>query len=309
MKFNNKILGLIFIGLVALYFGHKILNKPKVRSFKDILVMVDTSAVDKIVFYPKGDTPKITLTKNGNSWTADDGETKITATSNSVNTILGPSTEIKTLQLISKNETKWAEYEVDDNSGKKVELYNGSQLLSAFYVGRFNFNQNTRSAKTYMRLANENDIYVVDGFLSMSYEKQFDDFRNKKLINNLDVNDVLKIKVQTDSENLSFEKDINGYWVDSANNALDSLKMSNTVRTLINLRGNEVINDYQPNQNDRLVQLTMVSDSKVEQSISIYKYGETDFACNSTSNKNVFFKSDKNGLYKTAYLDLLALVE
>ena len=306
MKFNNKILGLLFIGLMAMFLVSKILNKPQVKSFKDVLVNIDTSAVDKIVFYPKGTAAKITIERNGGFWEADDGSLKITATSSSVNALLSPTTNIKALQLISKNESKWSEYEVDDNSGKKIELYTGNKLLSGFYVGRFNFNQNTRSAKTYMRLADENDIYVVDGFLSMSYEKQFNDFRNKRLVNDLSIDDLSTVKLISDDIKITIEKDLSNHWVDENNKMLDSLKTTRAVQGLVNLMGNEII-DFKPNASNRIARLILISGEKSEQVIDIYKKDESDFVLTSSGNKNVYFRSDSTGIFKTAYLDILNL--
>jgi hypothetical protein len=306
MKFNNKILGLVFIGLLAMFLVSKILNKPKVKSFKDVLVNIDTSAVDKIVFYPKGTAEKITILRNGSFWEADNGSLKTTATSSSVNALLSPTTNIKALQLISKNESKWAEYEVDDISGKKIELYNGNKLLSGFYVGRFNFNQNTRSAKSYMRLADENDIYVVDGFLSMSYEKQFNDFRNKRLVNNLSIDEISTLKLISADKRITIEKDLDNHWIDENNNMLDSLKATRAVQGLVNLMGNDII-DYKPNASNKLAQLTLISRENSEQIIDIYKKDEKEFVLASSSNKDVYFGSDSTGIFKTAYLDILNL--
>lgn len=303
MKFNNKLLGLVFVGLLVLYFGQKILNKPTVRSFKDVLVKVDTSLVNKIIFHPKGNSSRITMQKNGNGWTADNGEYQISATSNSVNSLLMPSTEIKTLQLISKNESKWAEYEVDDDAGKKVELYNGNQLLCAFYVGRFSFNQNTRSAKTYIRLADENDIYVVDGFLSMSYDKQFDDFRNKKLVNGLQLDDISQVRIEANDFNFSISKDINNHWIDTNEGEVDSLKAINAIRSVVNLRGNEILSGFNASQNEQIRLLLESNSGKPGEQISIYQNPAGGFAVKSSSNDDVFFKSDSTGIYKTAYLD------
>ncbi|MBT8233580.1 MAG: DUF4340 domain-containing protein [Saprospiraceae bacterium] len=306
MKFNNKILGIIFIGLLALYFIKKVVSKPEVRSFKEVLVSVDTASVNKLIYYPKGGSPVITLQRNGSNWTANNGTKTVDAVSGIIQSMLAPTTEIKPLQLISKSKEKWADYEVDDASGKKVELYNGDKLLSSFYVGRFNFNQNTKTAKTYMRLSGEDDIYIIDGFLSMTYEKQFDDFRNKNLFNGLNSENITGLKISGDV-NIGLGKDISGQWIDDEGLTKDSLSVARYIQSLSNARGSEIIDDYSPH-NNLISQINISTKDNINnQNIDIYKEGDNSFIMKSSSN-DVFFKTDSSGIFKSLYLDLKELL-
>lgn len=306
MKFNNKILGIIFIGLLALYFIKKVVSKPEVRSFKEVLVSVDTASVNKLIYYPKGGSPVISLQRNGSNWTANNGTKTVDAVSGIIQSMLAPTTEIKPLQLISKSKEKWADYEVDDASGKKVELYNGDKLLSSFYVGRFNFNQNTKTAKTYMRLSGEDDIYIIDGFLSMTYEKQFDDFRNKNLFNGLNSENITGLKISGDV-NIGLGKDISGQWIDDEGLTKDSLSVARYIQSLSNARGSEIIDDYSPH-NNLISQINISTKDNINnQNIDIYKEGDNSFIMKSSSN-DVFFKTDSSGIFKSLYLDLKELL-
>lgn len=309
MKFNNKILGIVFLGLISLYFFQKTYNKPSERSFKEVLVEVDTASINKIIFFPKGDVGKIVLTKNAGRWQADNGIKNVNATPSSIQAFLAPVTKIKAEQLISKNASKWVDYEVDDVNGKKIELYNGDKVLSSFYVGRFNFNQNTRSAKSYMRLANENDIYVVDGFLSMTYEKQFDDFRNKKLVNNILAAKVSSLSVQSQESDFKIEKDMSNNWIGPNDASLDSIAVMNVVNAFINMTGNEIDDNFIRDETKHLAKISLNSDKDEVQVIDIYNKGDNEFILVGSSNNEVFFESDSTGLFKKAYLEIKDLVD
>lgn len=301
MKFNNKILTIVFAGLLALLLFQKFVRKPEVRSFKNELVSIDTSSIDKILFKPKGENTSIELKRANGAWQATSNGTAFNATGSSVASLLAPATNIKALQLVAKSQEKWSEYEVDDVNGKKIELYSGNSLQASFYVGRFNFNQNTRSAKTYVRLNDDEDIYVVDGFLSMTYEKKLDDFRNKKLVNGMSTSNISKIEVSSPDYNGYIEKDLNNNWINKGNVTIDSSSVANYLNKIVNLTGNEIVlkNDA---ENYALIKIEGGSQS---QTISIFKTEDNRFFINSSTNSDVFFKSDSTSLFKSAYLDFI----
>ncbi len=310
MKFNNKILALIFFGLVGLYLGKKTVSKPEVRSFRATLVEIDTAIVDRMHLYPEGSNGSpIELLKSGSTWTVSKDNMTHPATSAAVSNMMRILTEIKTKRLISKSKEHWADYELDENTAKRLEVYSGEQKVDAFLIGRFNFDQTTRSATTYMRKVDEIDIYSVDGFLSMSLDKKVDDFRDKQLFRSFDKENIDKIEYTSAGHNKSISRDLENNWRDEANRLVDSTSVSQYLAKLSAMNGKELVDDYIETPEAHLCDLTFVSDKQVTNNIKCYaESGDfSSFLLFSTLNPQCHFRSDSSGIYNSiieAFLEL-----
>ena len=300
MKFNNKVLGLIFLALLLLYLFKKFVSKPEVRSFKAYLVQVDTSAVDKIIINPKGNTQEVTLNKTGGIWKASAAGKEYIAEKSIVNSLLTSMLEIKPKRLISKDAAKWTEYELDDQSGTKLQVYSKGQLQESFVVGRFNFDQQARTATTYMRSSEEEDIYSVDGFLAMTFNKDIDAFRNKQLFQGVDTESISKIRLKEATQTTEINKGIDSKWVHSDGRRIDSTQISSYLNALKNMIGSE----FSPLESieDKASSTVLTFETDKQLTIRIDAVGnsakEGTFLLESSLNPGSVFISDSTGLFK-----------
>ena len=153
------------------------------RSFKTDLIQIDTASVTTINLYPKSDEQKeITLSKENGIWVAMQGTVTTKANQSAVHSLLSNLQLIKTKRVAAKKPDKWKDYEVEETNGSRVKVYAGSQLLEDFIVGRFSFNQQTRSGLSFVRLTNADEVYAVDGFLSMTMSQGFNSYRIKDFL-------------------------------------------------------------------------------------------------------------------------------
>ena len=308
MKFNNKILGIIFIALLAIVFIKKMADKPEVRSFRDVLVAVDTALVDKIIL-TKGTENRVELQKQSGKWTVSSNGKSFDATTAAVNGVLSGLVNIKPQQLISKSKEKWPEYELDEATGKKVEVYAGGKLLDSFYAGRFNFNQNTRSAKTYFRKAAEDDVYSVDGLLSMTFDKKVDDFRNKKLFQGISKESVkgIALESKTGNQQINFT---NGQWLDQTSTPLDSSKVENYISRLLNSNGSQIDDNFSVSPDKLESKINLLSETNTSlATVEIYNEPEAEkpFVFQSSLNQAAIFRSDSTGLFQSVYTNFMDL--
>jgi len=296
MKFNNKILGAIFLALLLLYIFKKFISKPEVRSFKEFIVQVDTSMVDKIDIYHKGNSePSL-----GSSYKAE---------SDQINALLGGMTGIKPKQLISKDPQKLKDYELEDDTGVKLEVFGKGKKLESFIIGRFNFDQQARTATSYLRSTDENDIYSADGFLSMSFNKKLDDFRNKKLFKNLSVDNINKIVLQDGSMTYEISKDLDNNWLNSSGSAVDSLKAQSYLNSLPNMSGSEFSSLHTIEDSTPLSTLTFITDKQLTIAVKTVVDSEKEgsFLLASSLNPGSVFRSDTVGLYNRLISDFRSL--
>ena len=101
------------------------------------------------------------------------------ADSNSVRNLIKTFKLIKPQRIAASDKSKWKEYSTDDSLGTRVKFYTGEDLLADVIVGRFSYNNTTRSGISYLRLYNEEGIYATDGFIPMEVNQPFNQWRNK----------------------------------------------------------------------------------------------------------------------------------
>lgn len=292
---NNKTLGLIFFVLLGLLIAKKTILKPTSRSFKQELTSFDSAAVDKVTIQIEG-SPQTTLTKNGEQWEATNGVLTIPAKEGSVASLLSELSSIKTKQLVSRSAEKWTEYEVDEAKGKRIDLYAGGKKLVGLNIGRFNFNQQTRSGVSYARLSDEDDIYAIDGFLSMSAAKDFNSFRNNQLLS-LDPSQLESISLESEGAVKTLSKAIDGGWLKNQA-TIDSTAVAKYIAGLNTLNGSKY-NDRFSEAGATALKTLRVGDATV----TAYPNPTGGFVMKSSQN-DAYFDTDSTGIFKKAFLDL-----
>ncbi len=180
---SNKTLGIIFVLLLAVTVIVFITNTgKKERTFRKDLVKIDTAKVTEILIYPKSQKGKeIKLSKEKEGWKVllDNGR-KAPVPANKIKGIFTQLLSVKPNRLVARSKDKWSAYEVDSSATRVVIMEDGNKKLD-LVIGRFNFKQ-PRSMTTFVRLNNDTDVYEVDGFLSMSFNRSVNDFRDNTVI-------------------------------------------------------------------------------------------------------------------------------
>jgi len=245
---NNKILGLIFGVLLAAVILILFLEGGKEeRTFREILVDLDTTAVTEILIYPKSQEHKeVKLFKEAEDWKVNlpsGGSAKVS--DQKIQDVLTQLLAIKPNRLAARDESKWNELQVD-STGSRVKVIEGSKLVLDIVIGRFSFKQ-PRSMNTFVRLYNDKDVYEVEGFLDMTFNQGANIFRDGTIIKS-DFNNwqQLQFSYQADSS-FQLTKSNNIWLIDGS--IADSAKTVNYLRRLANLSNNTFIDDKKIDKN------------------------------------------------------------
>ena len=243
---NNKLLGLIFGALLLLFLGSKFFSGNKNRSFDPTSIQVDRDKITKLEVKQK-DQPAYTLEKVGERWIGKKGNIEVTPSMQTIEGTLDLLGSLKMLRVATKDPAKWASYEVDEATAKSsIKVFAGSELLKEYVVGGFKFDQQARTAKSYIRLAGGDEVFVLDGFSSMSLGQGFDAYRNKKMVE-VDAAAINKITWNAAELNQSIEKTMAG-WQGSNGELMDSTKVQNLLSGLSNLNASGFNDGYTPAQ-------------------------------------------------------------
>jgi len=296
---NNKILGIIFgLLLLAGIFLFLFDGGKSERTFRDVLVNIDTSAVTEILIYPKSQNHKeVKLYKDNDEWRVtlpSGGNAKVA--NQRISDLFTQLEAIKPKRLAARDESKWSELQVD-STGSRVKVFQGSKLSLDLVIGRFSFQQ-PRTMNTFVRLYNDKDVYEVDGFLDMTFNQGANIFRDGTVIKS-DQNSWQQIQ-------FTYPADSSFQLVKSGNNWLlngkvtDSLKTANYLNRLANLSNNNFVNDVKidPASTPTFSINITTTDLKF---IEIKGYQDsTSFLIHSSQNPEAWF--DGSSLSKTIFV-------
>ncbi len=298
-KINNKALALLFAALLVVVILFVVLDGGKnERTFRQVLVDIDTSAVTEILIYPKSQNhQEVKLFKAEDGWkvTLASGKTASIADKR-ISDLYMQLLAILPKRLAARDEAKWNEFQVD-STGSRVKVIEGSNVTLDLIIGRFSFQQ-PRTMNTFVRLYNDTDVYEVDGFLDMTFNQGANSFRDGTIIN-ADFNNWTKLQFNYPSDS-SFQLIKTGSdWLVNGIKA-DSSKTVNYLRRLSKLSNSSFIDDFNPENYLNPTYSLNISTADL-QFIEIKGFVNPDqYVINSTENTEAFF--DGNSVGKTIFV-------
>ena len=296
---NNKILALIFGILLLLAVLLFLFEGGKdERTFREVLVDIDSTAVSEILIYPKSQEHKeVKLFKEGENWQVtlpSGGNAKVS--NQKIREVITQLLAIKPNRLAARDESKWNELQVD-STGSRVKVYEGSRLALDIVLGRFSFKQ-PRSMNTFVRLYNDKDVYEVDGFLDMTFNQGANVFRDGTIIKS-DFNNWQQLQFTYPADS-SFQLTKSGNnWLINGSNA-DSAKTVNYLRRLASLSNNSFVDDITIDPNSKPAYSLDITTADL-QFIEVKGFQDsTSFTIHSSQNPEAWF--DGSNLSKTIFV-------
>jgi hypothetical protein len=263
-KASNNLLGLVFVVLllvvVILFFFDSGKNE---RTFREVLVDIDTSAVTQILIFSKANNYKpIKVFKQDDKWlvelkngkSASVTEQKITQTLTELSSIIPK-------RLAARDKEKWGEFQVD-STGTRVQVFEGDNHSLDIVIGRFNYQQQLQSVSTYVRLHKDADVYEVDGFLALTFNKDADAFRDGTMIK-ADSNIWTQLQFDYPADSSFTLNKINSRWYVN-DIETDSAKTAEYLRKLSNLTQNSFADDVVIQTGQKSTYKLTISNDKLE---------------------------------------------
>jgi hypothetical protein len=190
-KLNNKTLLIIFAVLALLAVIVMIYDNHKgERTFKSELFKVDSAAVTSITIYPKGKGGEmLKLSKAGNGWEIVSGKKRFPADSGVVRNILQSLAHVAPERVAGTDQSVWKTFEITDSASARVVVEQGNKITADFRTGKLSFSQDRNgqynggnrnmSVKSHIRVAGDDRVYVVDGWLSVMFSDNPSQYRNR----------------------------------------------------------------------------------------------------------------------------------
>ena len=299
LKISNKILAFLFAALLIIVVLFFLLDSGKnERTFRQVLVDIDTSSVTEILIYPKSlNHREVKLFRSDDTWkvTLPSGKDANVADKR-ISDIFTQLLAIQPKRLAARGEAKWNEFQVD-STGSRVKVVEGSDVTLDLVIGRFSFQQ-PRTMNTFVRLFNDTDVYEVDGFLDMTFNQNANAFRDGALLN-ADFNDWTQLQFNYPADSSFQLVKAGDDWMVNGVKA-DSTKTINYLRGLARLSNSNFIDDFDQQNFTEPTYSLNISTSDL-QFIELKGYiDSTGYVVHSSENPEAYF--DGNSVGKTIFV-------
>ncbi|HUX96538.1 MAG TPA: DUF4340 domain-containing protein [Bacteroidales bacterium] len=310
-RFDNKRLLYILAALIVILAFTVLIKIPKERAtLKDRIVEFDTTEVSKIILNPKNsiDKPYEFIRENG-KWKVIQGNIISPSRQMEVENILGEILSIKPQNLVSKSKAKWSDFEVTDSTGTRIRILNKKgKSLADLIIGRFTYKQmqnqltmygrNNIQGTSYVRVHGQNEVFGVDGFLSLSFNRSFNDWRDNTLVT-FTMNEVTYIKYIYPADS-SFALSLRDSKWFIANEPADSAKVASFLTSLSNVDGQDFNDAFKPDINPDY-QMIIEGNNLLNISIKGYRQNDGNYILNSSLNPGIYFSSNPEGIFKRVF--------
>ena len=305
-KIDNKILLILLIVLIAAFLITRMLKTSKTdRSFKTELVLIDTSNIASILLYPKVENlEEIKFMQESGKWMVSKGEVISDVGDNSVEGLIAQIIQVKPKRLAARDKNKWEEFHVNDSLATRIKVIeNGNKVTLDLMVGKFSYQQSQDpyggrgnvTGTTFVRLRDENEVYAVDGFLTMSVNREFNSWRNQQIVN-IRKEDVTKLVFSYPADSGFIAIKMDSVWMINTTIA-DSAKMDEFLSTLAFMDHTEFVDDFKPPARSPDFELTIEGNNFSPVSIQAFRNSKNGYIINSSINPRSFFKSDSEDIF------------
>jgi len=301
-KTNFKKITALLVVLIAVLIIVKVKDsKQGDRSFKAFVVQIDTAGVDQITITPKGAKEKVILAKENDVWMLSLNDKKVQADDELIDDLLGQVCAMKTKSVAATSKDKWADYEVTDSTGSRISISKGKKKLTDFMLGKFSYKQpqgqnpymqqQNVQMTSYLRLSDENEVYAVDGYLSMMFNRDASSFRSNNVL--IGKPNTWKKLVYTYPADSSFSLvNQNGKWMVNGIMA-DSTAVDNYFSKVRMFSNSDFDNEAQiTNGQQSEFSLRIEGDNFKPIEINAYRNSAGELLYTSSQNKGNIFKSD-----------------
>lgn len=236
-----KTLLIVIVILAGIYAAFTFLNVNQKESTMNTGAMqIDTTLISEISFNPElMNRAELKLSRKEGSWKVIQEEQSFTADPTSISRLLQDLSRLKIDRIVGKDASSWNKFELGENQVTKVKITftEGEPLI--FYLGGFDFDQQTQQAMTYLRIDGDNRSFLVYGYLLGHFNRDAASYRNR-LMSSLNPEQISKITFTYPADSSFTLSKNNGIWFKNLQ-AADTLQIANFASSLANLQSPSII--------------------------------------------------------------------
>ena len=182
MSNATKTLAAIFaVLLVVTVLVERTRSPSSSEALRAELISFDSTQVDKVVIERPADDQPTVLAKEGGSWQVSQEGTSETypASATSIQQSLSKLNKMRIKAVVTRNTEKYPRFKVD-STGTRVTVYEGGDPVGSIILGAPQF-VSRREFNSYVRPADGEEVYSVDGFITSEFNTSWDNWRKKNV--------------------------------------------------------------------------------------------------------------------------------
>lgn len=311
-KLNNKILLIVLGVLIGIFVLVRLFRAPALESnLKKELTLVDTSKVTLIKLWPEATNgSEIQFVRSGNKWSIKKDNKEYNLEQGAASSLMSYLVKMVPQKMVTRKKEKWTDYQVGD-SATHVQLFAGKDNVADIRIGKIGFDQaqlqqmqqqqqfgrgGFNGGYTYVRLEGEDEVYTVDGFLSSSFNRELNDWRDKSLLR-IKKDNVTKIAFNYPDSGFVADKREKKWWI--GDQMADSTKFKTYLNQLEYKNASSFADDFNPNRQPD-ISLNIDGAAGPLATLQAWKR-ETDWVVTSTHQPGVYFSTEGSGIYNTVF--------
>lgn len=316
-KINSTVLVVILIALVGIYYATRLFDSSD-RSFREVVADVNPDEVTRVVINDPQSAEIIDIRKEGDRWSVHKPSGNFPADSNVVANIIAQVGNLKTKRYAGKGEDQWKKYELTDSTATTVEFMSGGETLTKLMIGKFSYSmpkdqvqqqqqqmmggrQPQGEMTSYVRLADEKDVYAVDGFLKMNFNRDADSYRDKTLVN-VNPEDIQRVVLDYGGRTMTLTRGEPGWMLNGT--PADSAGAVNYIRGIARLSNPGFLpDDYSGQPAAYKVNIEGNNFAPIE--LRAYPVSDTNinYVVNSSHNPTAYFSGKQSDLFEKIFVE------
>jgi hypothetical protein len=230
---------------------------------------------------PKRDQDPLTLKRNDGNWTVHQGDKSAAVRSFEIDNLLRTLSTLQPERIVSRKEEKWDQYQVSDSSAIQLVAYDEDEdKLTEWLIGK------ESQDGTYIRHADEPEVYALEGNLRNRFTKNFNDWRDRTFLKTTRaLINKLKFNYQADS---GFVLEKRGREWMIGNQKADSASVDRYLKKIQLKELNAFHDEFSP-ASEPLVTLD-IEGSKPQATVKAWKGKGDEWILTSSLQEGVYFK-------------------
>ncbi len=245
-KKNNRVLLIVFaVLLIAVGTNELIKSSKGERTFRKDIIEYQANDISKITIFPKNSGNRtVEVYLDDTIWKLKFDGKQFAADQEMIKGIADELATMVPERLVANKKELWKDYDITDSLGVTVIIHGQKNEKTEITLGRFSYNQATRKPSTYVRVNNEKEVYAVEGYLSMTFNREINSLRDKNIFR-ANQNDLTQITFTYPADSsYTLTKQDNKWLMNGI--AVDSTRMAGYLTTVCYLTATDFRDDFIP---------------------------------------------------------------
>ncbi|MEN8225845.1 MAG: DUF4340 domain-containing protein [Bacteroidota bacterium] len=294
--------------LMGIYFLTKFTGSND-SPLKEKILTINPELVTRVQVYDHQAGDEVEIVHKDGAWKLLSKGKEYNGSPEAIGNALVMLNRLPTESIAATKSKKWEEFKVDEDQALHIEIFEGDKQTGDVYVGKFDFVQipatepgkqpQTRMT-SYVRSADDDRVYAVNGILRSNFQGGITPFRNRTLFYTREpLTDISRISISGPEGDAML--DLSGKWALNGT-AVDSIKTDRYLRGLARLRSSHFVDDVDIISLESVYTIKIEGESFSPVSLSAYAADSTiQYYITSSANPGAIFNGAKGNTFEKIF--------